>query len=816
MAYSIQQIAKILQPELNTSSITIIKHLAIDSRKIIFPESTLFFALEGSRRDGHLFIEEVYNLGVRCFVVNNTFNEAKFTEAVFIKTSNTLAALQKLAAYHRQQFTYPVIGITGSNGKTIVKEWLYELLKDDYNIVRSPRSYNSQIGVPLSVWQMSAGNNLAIFEAGISQQGEMQHLQQIIQPTIGVFTMLGDAHSNGFLNQTHKAEEKAILFKTATSLVYESPNEVLQNISNKTVKHFTWGNSSNNLRITSIKKNDNKAVVQGVYNNEAVQINLPFTHDAAVHNACTCWAILLLLGYNNTIIEQRMQLLQPLQMRMQLQTAVHGCYLLNDSYTIDADAFINGLDYLQANAGNSKTTVIVSDFPGVNYENTNVYQNLISEIKQRNISKFIGIGKVLNSLGTHFKQQGIEAFVYPDTESFLQQTSINSFNNEYIYLKGARSFRFEEIAQWLQQKNHQTVLEINLTALVHNLKYYQNLLNPSTKTMAMVKAFSYGSGTAEIARVLQYYKVDYLAVAYADEGVELRKAGISLPIMVLNIDEANFDTLVEYNLEPEIYSFPVYKSLHNYLLKEGVEYFPVHIKVNTGMNRLGFEVTDAEEVGKVLAAAKTMFVKSVFSHLVGSDDASLQNFTIEQDNLFVQFANIIQQHIQYPFIKHIANSAGIEHYTALQHNMVRLGIGLYGVSSSTQELQPVATLKTTIAQIRKVAKGNSVGYSRSSIVERDSNIATIRIGYADGLNRNLSNGKGKVFLHGQLAPIVGRVCMDMTMIDVTDIAEAKEGDEVEIFGKNILVQQLAQWSNTIAYETLSTISQRVKRVYVQE
>lgn len=803
-----------------------------DSRKITFPAASIFFALSGQRRNGAAFIDEVYERGVKNFVLQSaSLNGINIKpDANYLLVDDVLQALQTLAMQHRQQFSYDVIGITGSNGKTIVKEWLNQLLssiviegKTMYNIVRSPRSYNSQIGVPLSVWEMQPKHNLAIFEAGISTTNEMQRLQKIIKPTIGLLTNIGFAHSNGFANNKEKLIEKLQLFTQAKQLIVNGDEPWLLDTvyQNYRGNLFTWGKQQHNtLCITQTIITSTTTKLQAQYAQQQLQITIPFTDEISIANACTCWALMLLLNINNAAIQASMLQLHSVDMRMQLTAIRNNCYLLNDSYSNDITSFDLALNYLCSKAGNQRKAVIVSDFIDVaETDEQRIKQTFLPSLITNNVQKVIAIGSQLAALQAAAQAVGISFHNFSSTEAFLNNTSVSFFKDEYILLKGARAFGFERINKWLQQKTHQTIVEINLNALVHNLKEYQKHLLPTTKTMAMVKAFSYGSGSVEIARVLQFHKIDYLGVAYADEGVDLRKANITSPIMILNVDEENFDALIEYNLEPEIFSFNIYQKFHQYLLQQGITHFPVHIKFNTGMNRLGFEVSDATAIAQLIASNNTMVVQSVLSHLVASEDAELNNFTQQQVQQFTQAYSTMQQIIDYDFIKHIANSAAIFKHPSCQLNMVRVGIGLYGVDSSSDNqlsLQTVASLKTTIAQIRTVKAGDSVGYNKKGIVRHDSRIATVRMGYADGLSRSLSNGNGSMFLHGKLAPIVGNVCMDMTMIDVTHIAEAQEDDVVEIFGRHLPVQQVAAWSNTIAYETLSTISQRVRRVYVEE
>jgi Alr-MurF fusion protein len=822
MAYSIEQIASLLNCKPTIVCNSDIEYLVIDSRKISVPNEALFFALKTERRDGHNFIEEVYHRGVRNFVVEENFNINKFPLANFLVVKDVLQSLQQIASKHRAQFTYPVIGITGSNGKTIVKEWLFQLLHENFNIVRSPRSYNSQIGVPLSVWQMKATNNLAIFEAGISTVHEMEKLEQIIQPTIGILTNIGNAHNDGFESEEQKILEKIKLFQSAEILISNSENEKVDSIlKNKYLgKLLVWGkNKTDDLYIVEERKGSQKTQSTLKYKEKEFQLSIPFTDEASLHNAYTCCLCMLVLNLSIKDIQEKIAQLHAVDMRMQLLKIPNNCTLINDSYSNDISSFYIALDYLNANADKHKKTLILSDFTGVEKNKTEVYNIFFEHLKNSNINRVIGIGKEITSFGDVFQKINIETNFFKNTDEFLNNFTSNHFKNEYILLKGARVFNFEKISLWLQQKTHQTVMEINLTALVHNLKEYQKYLEPTTKTMAMVKAFSYGSGSAEIAKVLQFNKVDYLGVAYTDEGVELRKAGISLPILVLNIDEEGFDDLVEFNLEPEIFSTSIYHQFNNYLNSQAIEGFPVHIKLNTGMNRLGFDEHEIDELCSSIINNKTMMVKSVMSHLAASEDENEDFFTNNQLQHFEKFCSSIKEKIGYDFIKHIANSAAIFRNKKSQYDMVRLGIGLYGVDSSKNhqlQLQTVSTLKTTIAQIRKVKATETIGYNRNGKLQQDSVIATVRMGYADGLMRCLGNKKGSMFLHGKLAPIIGNVCMDMTMLDVTHIPEAKENDVVEVFGKNLPVQQLAEWSNTIAYETLSTINQRVRRIYIEE
>jgi alanine racemase len=821
MAYTIEEISVILKGEtLLPEPEAVIENLLIDSRRLILPATTLFFGLKSDRRNGGEFIADLYAKDLRNFVVETGFDTANFPGANFIKVDSPLAALQKLAAFHRQNFKIPVIGITGSNGKTIVKEWLYHLLQDDFNIVRSPKSYNSQIGVPLSVWQMNATHTLAIFEAGISEPGEMDSLAEVIKPTIGILTNIRAAHAAGFNTQADKLKEKWKLFKNASTIVSTNSSELIASFlkAEQRERCFTWGSEKADLLITEIAKLEKQTTITAIFREEKCAITIPFTDDASIENAITCWCILLFLKVSPSIIGQRMKELQPVEMRLQLKKAINNCTIINDSYSNDISSLRIALQFLQQQSGNQQKTVILSDL-GEQLSTEEQYYKVLQALIANKVDKFIGIGPRINALKIIFSDAISNAFFYASVDDFISHFVANQFKDEVILLKGARHFGFEEISLLFEQKVHQTVMEVNLTAMAHNLKEYQNYLKPQTKVMAMVKAFSYGSGSAEVASVLQFHKVDYLAVAYADEGVDLRKAGIELPIMVMNPEIVTFQSLIDYNLEPELFSFGIMQAFDVYLTNEGIQKFPVHVKIDTGMHRLGFEINQLQELVDLLKRSTRLLVQSVFSHLVASESAEHDAFTHLQAERFTHACKAIEDALGYPFIKHIANSAAIFRHPQYQFDLVRLGIGLYGVDSiaeSKLSLQKVATLRSTVAQVRRVVAGESIGYSRRGVVNRDSMIATIRIGYADGFNRHLGNGTGHVFIKGHRAPVIGSVCMDMTMINVTDIADVREGDLVEIFGANLPVEEVAKWSNTIPYEIMTSISQRVKREYYQE
>lgn len=824
--YTLEAIAEITNGKIVQHASAVQPHyLLLDSRKVIFPKTSIFLALKSSHRNAQSFIDELFKKGVRNFLVDEKFNFSSFPSGNFIAVTDTLRALHFLAIYHRKKFTIPVIGITGSNGKTVVKEWLNQLLQNDFNIARSPKSYNSQIGVPLSILQMNAQHTLGIFEAGISQPGEMETLEKIIQPTIGIVTNIGEAHNQGFKNIQQKINEKIKLFAHSSSLTFPSDFKGLNNAiaslkknKNDKLELFTWSKKNNSfLKITSVEIQNNFSVIRAILKQKNIEIIIPFTDEASIENAISCWCILLQMNIANENIYKGMQRLQPVEMRLELNQGINNCSIINDSYSADITSLSIALDFLQQQKQHQKHTVILSDILQSGKSEIELYTEVASVLKEKNIQRLIAIGPQINAHQQLFSFLPEKIF-FSSVDDFKNNFYSLHFSNENILLKGARVFEFEQINQLLEQKVHQTLLSINLNAIAHNLKQYRQLIMPSTKIMAMVKAFSYGSGYP-VANVLQFNKVDYLAVAYTDEGVELRKAGITLPIMVLNPEENTYSALIKYNLEPEIFSFSMLHSFKKYLESEAVDFFPVHIKLDTGMHRLGFEKNDTRALGMHLKNYKSFKVQSVFSHLVASDDEQQDDFTLQQANSFLQCCRELEEIIGYSFLKHILNTSGISRHRDLQMDMVRLGIGLYGVENNKamlSRLQNVTTLSTTISQIKKVKSGQTIGYGRKGKVEKDSVIATVRIGYADGYPRNLSNGKGKMLVANKLMPVIGNICMDMTMLNITGMDSVQEGDEVIVFGENLPIQSLAKWSNTISYEIMTGISQRVRRVYYEE
>lgn len=827
MNYSISNISQIIHATIhgNSDNPVFFKSLLIDSRKISNAETSLFFAIKGERNDGHIFINELYEKGLRAFVVSTLpSNIPIYKEATFFLVNDTLLALQKLTANHRSQFHIPVIGITGSNGKTIVKEWLFQLLREDKNIVRSPKSFNSQVGVPLSVWQISEENNFAIFEAGISKSGEMQLLESIILPTIGLLTNIGQAHDENFESQKHKLAEKLSLFIHSEILIYCKDyllvqEEITNNKAFIGLNVFSWSRKVKaDLLVGRITKSSTDTEIQAVYKNDFIKINIPFTDEASIENAIHCWAMMLYLGYENDVITERMKMLSPVAMRLELKEGINNCSIINDSYNSDLGSLGIALDFLNQQKQHPKKTLIISDILQSGRNEENLYKEVAELIHKKGISRLIGIGEAISRQSSLFN---IEKIFYNSTSEFLSNYNNSLFKDETILLKGARPFGFEAISKMIQQKAHETVLEINLNAIVHNLNYYRSKIKTDTKIMAMVKAFSYGSGSFEIANILQFHRVDYLAVAYADEGIELRKAGITMPIMVMNPEEQSYDSMIQYNLEPEIYSFRVL-SLFEETLKRSdrniSQPISIHIKLDTGMHRLGFEESEVNELIVRIKNNRHISISSVFSHLAASDEAEHDDFTWQQIKSFNVMSEKIKSHFSNSILKHILNSAGITRFPDAQFEMVRLGIGLYGIGANAAEqnqLQNVSTLKTSISQIKNIPAHETIGYGRKGVTNRDIQIATVPIGYADGLSRKLSNGKGKMIVKGKEAPIIGNVCMDMCMIDITDI-KANENDEVIVFGEAYSITEVAKDVGTIPYEVLTNVSRRVKRVYYQE
>ena len=807
--------------------------LLTDSRKLTDADDTLFFAIRTKRNNGANYIPELYSKGVRHFIVSSDIDDAQKAELYALKEANiwlvkdVVAMLQRVAECHRTQFSIPVVGITGSNGKTIVKDWIVQLLSTDHNIAASPKSYNSQIGVPLSVWQMSGDNDMAVFEAGISEAGKMEALRNVIQPTIGIFTNIGQAHDENFLTRHQKIAEKLQLFTHCEVLIYCLDHRDIHSvISEKESLHglnrFTWGSSDENvvqLHETIVK--EHSTILNVSYKGQPITpIEIPFIDRASVENAMHCITLMFYLGYDGQEIAARCRSLSPVAMRLEMGEGINNCLLVNDSYSMDLNSLSIALDFVQHEHQHFHKTLIMSDILQSGLPEQELYSQVASLIRQRGIDKLIGIGSALMRNRTLFED--LATYFYPTTEEFLLKHPFSDFQNETILLKGARVFCFENIAKVLQRKRHETIMEVNLDALVQNVNYYRSHIEPSTKLMAMVKASSYGAGKVEIANTLQFNHVDYLTVAYSDEGVELRRNGITLPIMVMNPEEESFDNIIRYSLEPDIYSFRILQLFSDAarLYADNQKPIAIHIELDTGMHRLGFAPDDMDRLAQLLKADDSpLVVRSIFSHLACSEDPAMDDFTRMQISRFRQGSARLKQLMgRDDILCHILNSSGITRFPEAQMDMVRLGIGLYGISPEPdvqRMLMPVSTLKTRISQIKDIPLGDSVGYNRRWIAERDSRIAIIPIGYADGLSRHLGYGRGSVEINGIDAPIIGSICMDMCFIDVTDVPCA-EGDEVVVFGSASQLCRMAEAAGTIPYEILTSVSPRVKRVYVSE
>ncbi|HPF50438.1 MAG TPA: bifunctional UDP-N-acetylmuramoyl-tripeptide:D-alanyl-D-alanine ligase/alanine racemase [Draconibacterium sp.] len=790
-----------------------------DSRQFHRGSNVLFIALIGPVNNGHHYISNLIEKGVLFFVVSDRTVISE--DAVFVLVNNTTSALQNLAAYNRHLFSYPVVGITGSNGKTIVKEWLHHLLSEDFRIVRSPKSYNSQVGVPLSVLLMDKEFDLGIFEAGISQQGEMEKLAPVISPEVGIFTNIGDAHQEFFTSLKEKIDEKLLLFQKCRKLICRTDNPLLYDkvktfCRQHSIVPVFWSTKNKSLPLYfDVISEQDKCLIDASYNQTKFTFQIPFTDESAIENACHCFATLVALDLNPEEYIEQFAALHPVAMRLEIKQGINNCILINDYYNSDLNSLTIALSALkqQAASETQPKILILSDIEQTGMPPEILYKKVAELLNDWKIDQLIGIGPGILTQKSLFKTSSI---FYADTEEFVRRFQKTNLHSSAILIKGARRFHFEQISGMLQQKAHQTVLEINLNALVNNLNTFRKKLKPATKIVAMVKAFSYGSGDVEVARVLQYQKVDYLAVAVADEGVQLRDAGITVPIIVMNPEQDSFQNIIQYNLEPNIYSIDLLNNFADSVSLLGLINFPVHLKIDTGMNRLGFKTeNELNSIISFLQSNKTLKIQSVFSHLAGSDEAALDTFTREQFRNFEKAADLIRNNLSYPIDRHILNSAGIERFPEKQYEMVRLGIGLYGVSISDLPLENIGTLKSTVSQIKPVRETESIGYNRKGRVNRESRIAVVPIGYADGLDRKLGNKNGSAYVNGKKVPIVGNICMDMLMLDVTDI-EVETGEMVEFFGPHISINELALQVGTIPYEILTGISQRVKRVYVQE
>jgi alanine racemase len=820
--YTLSYIQQILGLETSAVQEQELVDIVIDSRAILEGKRSLFVAIKASHRNGHDFIKSAYEKGVRCFLVSEPIASAEFPDAHFIEVKDTLVALQTIAAAIRATQHGPIIGITGSNGKTIVKEWLAYLLEEKCKVYKSPLSYNSQIGVPLSVWKMPQAIDIGIFEAGISKKNEMNRLQDILKPNIGVLTHMGVAHQEGFENQAAKIEEKLQLFSNCNTIIYHSDDEQVDHLMKQQyqdIQLLNWSTKDTNAKVyVEFSKQKTVTEIKLKSNDEVITLPIPFTDDASIENAITCFVALQAITLWDASLIHRFESLPSIAMRLELKKGMHNCSLLSDIYNADSVSLSNALQVLQQQKQHDIKSIILSDIPDV--RNQDAILNLIKQLQQCQLHRFVGIGEQLLQHQQLFREQlTVPCYFFENTNAFLQQLQSFRFQNETILLKGSRHFEFEKIVAQLEEFVHQTEMQINLSALKQNWSVYRSHLQPGVKTMAMVKAFSYGSGSFEVANALEHVGVDYLAVAYTDEGIALRTAGISLPIMVMSPDSSSFDRMILWGLEPEIYNLSSFQLFIQALQRTPEKSVGIHIKLDTGMHRLGFTAADLKDLMTALVEHKELKVLSIFSHLAASENIQFDDFTKVQQEQFDMMSGQLIQTLGYTPILHLANSAAISRHPQLHYHMVRLGLGLYGIADDEHmqhQLQEVATLKSRIAQIKTIASGESVGYSRNFVATSPMKIGIINIGYADGYPRNLGNGVAHVLIHNQAAKIIGNICMDLCMIDLTNIESVQEGDEVMLFNKDLPIQQLARWAHTIPYEIMTGISQRVKRVYMEE
>ena len=829
MNYSITEISNAL--EISGSHIidedAIVSQLLTDSRSLALPGETIFFALRTDAGDGHNYIPDLYDKGVRNFVVaNDYFPLPECSGANYLSVESPLEALQALATFHRRRFReLPVIGITGSRGKTTVKEWLYQLLKDDYRIVRSPRSYNSQIGVPLSLWEIDNNTDLAIIEAGISTTGEMDNLQAMIRPTIGIITNLGSEHNDGFASMEQKAQEKAKILYNCESVVYCADDPLVTHTISPLVEsgvatEMSWSRNHCEapLQVESTDRGEKNITVHYTYDGERSEVIIPFTADRDLDNAIICLAVLLQLGLDREVIAERMAALTPVGTRLNVIEGVNNCTVIVDSYTSDYYSLTPALNFMTRRAGNRPCTVILSDLGTESYSGDELYIRVSELLKTKRVNRLMGIGKEMCRYSHYFNELPHARF-YNDTQEFMNDFAKGDFDDETILIKGDPRYGFSQIIDLLEAKQHMTVMEVDLNALAHNFKFFKSLIKPGTKTIGMVKASGYGAGSYEIAKTLQDCGCDYLAVAVHDEGVELRKASITMPVIVLNPNGVNYKAMFQYRLEPELYSIEMTRDLIKEGKRYGVQDFPVHIKIDSGMHRLGFTREQLPELIELLKGQNIVTPASVFTHLSVADEPEQDAYTQGQFAYYDDCASMLQQSFDHYIMRHVLNTSGIVRFPERQYDMVRIGIGLYGIRTLTdgseEMLKPVSALRSIIISIKQWPAGTTIGYGRHGLLERDSHIATVTIGYADGFDRHFGNGAVKMWVNGKLCPTVGNVCMDAVMIDVTD-APCKVGDTVEIFGEHVPIEQLSEARGTIPYEILTSVSPRVKRVYYRE
>ncbi|TVR82347.1 MAG: bifunctional UDP-N-acetylmuramoyl-tripeptide:D-alanyl-D-alanine ligase/alanine racemase [Chitinophagaceae bacterium] len=829
--FTIKEIAEITNAKtFGYSHNRVIQSFLTDSRQLTDPENTLFFAWKGKRQDGHRYIQSLYEKGVRAFFTEKKVDVNEYPDAVFLSSENIIDSLQKIAAHYRQQFNFPVIAITGSNGKTIVKEWLNFILSSFYTISRSPASYNSQTGVPLSVLKTNNTHNLGIFEAGISQTGEMEKLENILKPKIGVLTNIGSAHDSGFKSLKEKAAEKMQLFKGSETFIYCSDYAVIEEtpfLKNFRGSVIDWSMQRKGAYFAEIKKiPNNQLKISAAAHDDKIEVVIPFCDAASAENAIHTLYVCYTLGlWNEKKLKELFSALPQLKMRLEIREGKNNNVLIDDSYNNDLTALLIALDYAKSQRQKQLHTLILSDLTEDSQKPEIVYKEILRVLEAKEIDKFIAIGdKWSTFLKKHTEKYPFKVSVFQEVQSFLQSAEANAINDSCVLIKGARKYQFEKITSFFQKQVHRTRLEINLDNLAHNLNYFQTLVPADTKLMVMVKALGYGSGAEEISSFLEWQGIHYLAVAYTDEGINLKKQNIKLPIMVMSPDYDALESVIAYRLEPELYSFEVLnefeKKLEDMLVYEDIPLpYPVHIKIDTGMHRLGFMPEETEKLSKRIQKKKLLKIQSVFSHLSAADNPEKKEFTRTQLSVFENACADIRKTYPHPFLMHILNSSGISFYPEKAYDMVRLGIGLYGFDSNElhyKNLKNVHALKTSVLQVKNLKKDSSIGYTGENYLRKDSKIATIAIGYADGFNRLLGNGNWQVLIKNQFCPTIGNICMDMAMVDVTNVEDVEVGDEVIVFENREAILKMASQNHTIPYEVLTSLSPRIKRVYLKE
>ena len=794
-----------------------IAQISIDSRQVLHPQQNLFVALKGAKADGISFVPELLDLGVSYFLVDDqtSIPSSWLDRGYFIQVKDTRIALQSLATYQRVQFTKPVVGITGSNGKTIVKEWLGQVLSQQFAVAKSPKSYNSQVGVPLSIFGIQSYHQVALLEAGVSKTGDMDTLAQMIQPGLGIFTNIGSAHEEGFPDIKEKIAEKLKLFAGVNFLLYCKDHDLLaQEIEQQlpTEKRISWSKKAGAEYLVSWKNQETHSrIVVMKSDGQTFTFQVPFTDQASLENVTHVILASLSLGQEVKSIQEGLSHLMPVDMRLTLKPGLNDSLLIDDTYNNDLAGLKVALEFLSQQRPKRSKILIISDLLQQGLPEK-VYKEVADLIQSYGIDQVIGVGTQIQHLET-LLGKGVRTF--SNTEQLLLELQPEQFQNDLILITGAREYTFERVVNRLQQRIHGTTLEINLNALTHNFNFYKRQLAPSTRVMVMVKAFAYGGGAAEIANHLQTLGADYLAVAYTDEGVSLRKQGIQLPIMVLNPVEESFDLLSQYQLEPVVFSPEFFRKLGAYVQHQSLQ-LSIHLDLDTGMNRLGFEQEQLVELMDLIQQYPQLQLASVYTHLVGADEEVHDDFSLHQLQQFQEMSESICSILSYKPLRHALNSAGIVRYPDFQLDMVRLGIGLYGVEVTgkhDRSLKAVSTLKTTISQVKTLAAGATVGYSRKGSLPEGGRIATLALGYADGYDRRFSQGKGYVLIDSKKAPVIGNVCMDMVMVDVSAIPGVKAGDEAIVYGEEISLKELADCIGTIPYELLTNISGRVKRVY---